>query len=242
MLAARVIARCATPRRRERRRRREDSQAPTETATLSAVDVPTPEAMRAAPPTPTCVAAPAGPTGSAAAAPEQRKSSASGNEKPPQRAEGRKSATARTSQQADRAPTLAMRLGGRSCVGSASVRAGSARLVCSRPDRAGRGSQRWPRLRRQPRARARSHTVPRPERSGRQGERRQGGCRSSEHDEERQSTRTRPAAERRTTATRIASSSDPEARLISAAPPLPAASASTFGRSSGVKADPSRTP
>ena len=52
-----------------------------ETAKLSAWEAPTPEAIRAAAPAPTCVAAPPGPIGSAAAAaPAQRKTSASGSE------------------------------------------------------------------------------------------------------------------------------------------------------------------
>src|SRR4029450_8418954 len=63
----------------------------------------TPAALRAAPLAPTCAAAPAGPTGSAApAAPAQRKRSASGKEKPtPSVPRSKKSAIARTSQQAD---------------------------------------------------------------------------------------------------------------------------------------------
>src|SRR5439155_8812568 len=78
-------------------------RAPTETATTSAWEAPTPEVIRAAPLAPTCVAAPAGPIGNAAAAaPAQRKSSVSGNEKPtPSVPKSRKRATARTSQHAD---------------------------------------------------------------------------------------------------------------------------------------------
>src|SRR5207245_1361672 len=77
--------------------------APTERATASACEAPNPDAIRAVALAPTCVAAPAGPIGrAAAAAPAQRKRSASGNEKPiPSVPRSRKNATARTSQQAD---------------------------------------------------------------------------------------------------------------------------------------------
>src|SRR5207302_5170648 len=77
--------------------------AATETATASACDAPEPDAIRAAAPAPTCAAVPAGPIGSAAAAaPAQRKRSASGNEKPtPSVPRRTKHANARTSQQAD---------------------------------------------------------------------------------------------------------------------------------------------
>src|SRR5205823_556142 len=77
--------------------------APPASVTASACEPPTPEAIRAAAPAPTCVAAPAGPIGTAAAAaPAQSRSSASGNEKPtPSVPRRRKEATARRSQQAD---------------------------------------------------------------------------------------------------------------------------------------------
>src|SRR2546428_2436191 len=77
--------------------------APTETAIARACDPPKPEAISAVALAPTCVAAPAGPIGSAAAAaPAQRKSSASGTEKPtPSVPRSRKDATARRSQQAE---------------------------------------------------------------------------------------------------------------------------------------------
>src|SRR6478736_748114 len=77
--------------------------AATETATASAWETAEPDATRAAAPAPTCAAVPAGPIGSAAAAaPAQRKRSASGNEKPiPSVPSRTKHATARTSQQAD---------------------------------------------------------------------------------------------------------------------------------------------
>ena len=77
--------------------------APTATAAASAWEGSMPDAISAAAPAPICVAAPAGPIGSAAAAaPAQRKSSASGTEKPtPRPPKSRKQATARTSQQAE---------------------------------------------------------------------------------------------------------------------------------------------
>ena len=77
--------------------------APPASVTASACELPTPEAINAAAPAPTCVAAPAGPIGTAAAAaPAQSRSSASGSEKPtPSVPSRRKEATARRSQQAD---------------------------------------------------------------------------------------------------------------------------------------------
>src|SRR5579884_2466883 len=77
--------------------------APTEIATASALGAPAPDAISAAVPAAICVAAPAGSIGGAApAAPAQRKSSASGNEKPsPSVPRSRKHATARTIQQAE---------------------------------------------------------------------------------------------------------------------------------------------
>src|SRR6185437_5109000 len=71
--------------------------APIATAAASACDVSTPDVISAAAPAPICVAAPAGPIGSAAAAaPAHRKRSASGIEKPtPRPPRSRKHAAAR---------------------------------------------------------------------------------------------------------------------------------------------------
>src|SRR4029077_4848284 len=56
-------------------------RAPTETATLSAWEAPTPEAISVAAPVPACAAAPAGPIGrSAPPAPPQRRRNAGGDE------------------------------------------------------------------------------------------------------------------------------------------------------------------
>ncbi len=122
--------------------------------------------MRAAPLTPTCVAAPAGPIGSAApAAPAQRRGAPAGTRNRPRvRPEaGRRLLPGRASRWT-RAPTLAMPPAARSCERSASAQAGSARPVRSRPGVAERGSPRRPRLRRQPPPRARrACPPPRPE-------------------------------------------------------------------------------
>jgi hypothetical protein len=133
---------------------------------------------------------------------------------------------------------------GRSCGGLASVRAGSAgprSLVAKRGSARIRAAAATPAT--ATRASAARMAIPGP---GNTAAAKASGARATlsirpSMTSERQSTRT-PAGQRgyrRTTATRIASSKRPgRTTPINAAPPFPAASASTFGRSSGVNSRP----